>query len=253
MTREKAYLILQSAVCVLLAALLAAAAVGIYREGRIRAADNPQEAVYTRQIVMDRLAGIAPLFFLSAGMTAAGLILGVRDKGAEKAAKDAELTRDLTVSRVSGPTDAMIRERKLRKRTRIAGWAVFALCMTPIAVFLLDTNNFPGFEGLERMFHALLRVLVPRAALGLCALAAAALVCERSFRRETEAAKACPKEEKGKAVRSVPKVNARRLRIIRTVLVAAAVLLIAAGIFNGSALDVLIKAITICTECIGLG
>lgn len=40
---------------------------------------------------------------------------------------------------------------------------------------------------------------------------------------------------------------------IRAAVIAAAVILIVAGILNGSARDVLIKAITICTECIGLG
>ena len=40
---------------------------------------------------------------------------------------------------------------------------------------------------------------------------------------------------------------------VQAVLVAAALALIVAGILNGSARDVLIKAINICTECIGLG
>lgn len=40
---------------------------------------------------------------------------------------------------------------------------------------------------------------------------------------------------------------------VRIVMLIAAVLLIAAGIFNGSAGDVLGKAVKICTECVGLG
>ena len=40
---------------------------------------------------------------------------------------------------------------------------------------------------------------------------------------------------------------------IRRVLLAAAVVLIIAGVFNGSALDVFGKAVKICTECVGLG
>ena len=40
---------------------------------------------------------------------------------------------------------------------------------------------------------------------------------------------------------------------VRGILIAAAIFLIIAGILNGSARDVLVKAITICTECIGLG
>ena len=42
-------------------------------------------------------------------------------------------------------------------------------------------------------------------------------------------------------------------RIIRIILIAAAAVLIIAGVLNGSAKDVLIKAIYICRECIGIG
>ena len=42
-------------------------------------------------------------------------------------------------------------------------------------------------------------------------------------------------------------------RTVQIVLLIAAVVLIAAGIFNGSAGDVFGKAVKICTECVGLG
>ena len=41
--------------------------------------------------------------------------------------------------------------------------------------------------------------------------------------------------------------------IYRVLLLTAALILIALGIMNGGARDVFIKAINICTECIGLG
>ena len=40
---------------------------------------------------------------------------------------------------------------------------------------------------------------------------------------------------------------------VRGVVLAAAVVMIIAGIVNGSWMDVLIKAINLCTECVGLG
>lgn len=40
---------------------------------------------------------------------------------------------------------------------------------------------------------------------------------------------------------------------VRAVLLALAAVLIVLGILNGSAFDVLCKAVTVCTECIGLG
>ncbi len=45
----------------------------------------------------------------------------------------------------------------------------------------------------------------------------------------------------------------KKKKVLQTVVVVTAVILIIAGILNGSAYDVLIKAITICSECIGLG
>lgn len=60
---------------------------------------------------------------------------------------------------------------------------------------------------------------------------------------------------KGKVTPADPPACARTKKVgrLRTVLIIAAVLLMAAGIYNGSALDVLGKAINICTECVGLG
>ena len=43
------------------------------------------------------------------------------------------------------------------------------------------------------------------------------------------------------------------LTVIRCVVCVAAITLIVVGIINGSARDTLYKAITICTECVGLG
>ena len=45
----------------------------------------------------------------------------------------------------------------------------------------------------------------------------------------------------------------RKLRITRIAFLAAAVIFVIAGIFNGSMIDMLKKAVKICTECIGLG
>ena len=49
-----------------------------------------------------------------------------------------------------------------------------------------------------------------------------------------------------------PEKAARRV-LIRRVLFAAAICFVVMGIFNGSMRDVLVKAIKICTECVGLG
>ena len=78
---------------------------------------------------------------------------------------------------------------------------------------------------------------------------------ERSFLREAEAAQARMKEEKAQGIAPEPKAanKAKGNGILQAVIVVVAVVLIIAGVFNGSARDVLYKAITICTECVGLG
>lgn len=59
----------------------------------------------------------------------------------------------------------------------------------------------------------------------------------------------------GKPVGAKPKTDRRQTRpgVVQASVIAAAIVFILLGIFNGSALDVLTKAINICSECIGLG
>lgn len=103
MTEKKLYLILQSVLCVLLAVLLAASAVSIYREGKARKAEDPMEPIYTREKAAEKFDPIAPLLFGTIGLTAAGWILAVRDENAEKPAADIEPSRDRFIPPVENP------------------------------------------------------------------------------------------------------------------------------------------------------
>ena len=62
-----------------------------------------------------------------------------------------------------------------------------------------------------------------------------------------------PDAPAGKAGRIENRTVTGREVLIRRILMAAAVCMIIAGIINGSMLDVLYKAVKICTECVGLG
>ncbi len=129
--------------CIALAVLLAAGAVGIYLEGTARVAENPQESIYTAEGAAGRLAPAVPLFIAAAALAVLGIALGVKDPKAGKAAK------------AQGPV--------------------------------------------------------------------------------------------------TPKAEMKHAGVIRAAVVVAAAAFILAGVLNGSARDVLIKAIHICTECVGLG
>ena len=254
MAKNKFYLLIQTVVCLALVLLLSLAAVDIFREGSARKAENPMESIYTPENVAEKFAPITPLFFVGVGLLIAGLALGAKDEDAEKPVKDAEINRDLAVARVAQPSGAMRRERAAQRRLLWIGWGAFALCMVPTAVYIANPAHFPEADP-EGMFRGLIRVFLPWTAVGLGALAVTALMREKSFLRETETAQARMKEEKAQGIAPEGKaaVQPRNKGALRAILVVAAIALMIVGVLNGSARDVLYKAITICTECVGLG
>jgi len=90
-----------------------------------------------------------------------------------------------------------------------------------------------------------LRRVSPLAALWLASLVAAAAAGAPAGRRGRPARQA--------RLRMRGQEETPRRRALRAALYAAAVALLAAGILNGGLNDVLVKAVNICTECIGLG
>ena len=257
MTEKKLYLAVQSVLCVLLVILLAVSAVSIYREGKVRKAENPMEWVYTREAVGAKFRPIAPLFFCAVGLTAAGWILTVKDENAGKPVKDAELTRDLTVSRVAAPSEQMKEEQRKQKRAFLGGWLCFLLCMVPIAIYLAAGEHFPD-GNLEEMIASLALHIFPWIILGLGCLVVSTVLQEKSMLRETEAARLRITEEKESGIRPEPKADgagkARKAKLVLQLIVAiAAVVFLILGVCNGSAKAVHTKAANICTECVGLG
>ena len=256
MNNHKAFLIVQSVLCVVLAVLLITAVIGLYQEGRAAKAENPLVWIFSREKVAERFRPIAPLFFAAVGVTAAGLILDIKEENSGKPVKDAELLRDLAVSRVAAPSEAMKREQAKQKKLSLGGWAVFAACMVPVLLYCINGDHFANGD-LEQEFRALVTHILPWIAVGFCALICTAFLREKSVLLETEAAKEQQKAEKAAGVTAPEKAPGKSsenlLRILRIAVLCAAVCLIIAGIFNGSAKDVLGKAVKICTECVGLG
>ncbi len=198
MTEKKTFLIVQSVLCVLLCVLLAASAVSIYREGAARRAEDPMASIYTREKTAEKFKPIAPLFFGAIGMTVAGWILAVKDENADKPVMDAEIVRNLTVSRVKTPSEAMLEEQKKQKQLALTGWGLFALCMVPIAIYMLNGKHFPD-GNLEEMIAALAIHVFPWIILGLGCLSISSILQEKSIQRETAAAQEQLKAEKAPA------------------------------------------------------
>ena len=254
MTKTRIFLILQAVLCVLLVVLLSVSAVTIYRDGAADRAEHPLKPIFTREIVTEKLSRIAPLFFAAVGLMIAGLALGVRDENADKAVENSEFRRDLIAARVAEPSDAMHKAQREQKRWLLAGWGAFALCMLPILRYMVNPAHFPP-EDLEGMFFSLVCTVLPWTAVGLGALAVCSALRERCVLREIRAAQERLKEEKEAGISPEPKAGpqSRGAGALQIALIVIAVCLMIIGVFNGSALDLLSKAINICTECVGLG
>lgn len=256
MTKKKVFLIVQAALCAALAVLCAAAAIRIYREGMaLRASGDALAWIYTREKVAARFGPIAPVFFASLLMTVAGLALGVRDARSERPARDDEWTRNAVASRMRTPSAPMRRERDRQRIIRRGGRIACAACALPALLYVVRPAHFPE-DATEAMLSALLRHTLPWIAAGIGCLAVAGTLLDRSFRRETEAARAQLASERNEAVAkpvAEPRADSRGAAMVRAILLAAAVAMIVAGACNGSLRDVLVKAVNLCTECVGLG
>ena len=82
MDKRRWYLLIQTIVCILLAAAISITVVRIYRTGSARKAENPRESIYSREIVTREFAPLVPLLIGALCLSAAGVVLGIRDEKA---------------------------------------------------------------------------------------------------------------------------------------------------------------------------
>ena len=149
--------------------------------------------------------------------------------------------------RVAELPAAAAHEEVLRRNIWIATAAVLTLCAAMAGLFLLNGSNFVSWD-LEVVMGEMLRHVAPWAAVALLAVYVALRACDASFTRECEALK-------GQATVKPDPMQEKPFPadVLRADLYAAAIVFIVLGVMNGGLYDVLVKAINICTECIGLG
>ena len=154
-------------------------------------------------------------------------------------------------------TDAMRAEERRRRMARGACAGICAVCSVMAARYLANPAHFASRE-LESVIGRMLWHIAPWIFVGF----ACAILCEcvrgRSFRREIELAARSPERASFKNAQTDSGASReKRARLAKTAARAAmfalAVVLLALGAANGGMRDVLVKAINICTECIGLG
>lgn len=207
--------------------------------------------VYTREVVGERLRALSPALFAYLALAAGGLVLQAAGGEKGKGSNPFQAEERLRIARARAaeiPAEAREEQRR-RRNIRLAAGAVMLCCGAAGGAYLLNGDNFSDLN-LEPVVGRMMLHVCPWAAVALAAAAAASVLCGRSALREIDLLKTAPRKEDGPAA---PPEKPNVLPVLRAVLYAAAILLIALGVSNGGLWDVLVKAVNICTECIGLG
>lgn len=223
---------------------------------------------YSREIVGDRLKKLAiPLLLLIAAIIA-GALFPVFETKAKRPGEDTlkKLQRRMPAGGEGEEFDKAQKAYRKMNTVKISIWcfalAVALACSIATIVYLADAANFAGSD-LTGHILGLVKVALPCTLVALAAFVAASYTngyCAkeqirhlktmiRLGSRETVLPKELAVLDKATGIAS----HNITLWVVRGVVFALAVTFIILGIFNGGAQDVLIKAINICTECIGIG
>lgn len=140
------------------------------------------------------------------------------------------------------------KQEALRKKIQLGTVAAVSLCALLALGYLLNRENFVSWD-LETVMGQMLLHTLPWAVAAFAVLIAAAFACRRSVETEIQLLRGFSTDGTPDPV--LPRKSP--VGIIRAVLYLLAVVFVVLGIQNGGMRDVLVKAINICTECIGLG
>lgn len=238
---------------VLVLALLAWQCIHIYLVGNspsnLDAGGVHRAPVFSVKIVAAHLRPIRPLLAVYVLMTVAALIAQAMDGEVKSRISISPENRlRLMKTRVAQlPDEAKALERQRRDICFAATGAVL-VCAVPCLVYLLDRRHFVSWD-LEQVMGQMLLHVVPWVVAAFGVVLAAACALGRNVNREIEALKGHVGQGKPEA----PAPRRLPVGLLRGSLYTVAILFIVLGVMNGGLRDVLVKAINICTECIGLG
>ena len=220
---------------------------------------------FSRGTVVEALDKIALFFWL----WIAGIIIGfvlwevfpVTDKP-RKICPDLQLARLIKRMPSSAPEgkegdfNAVKSANKITFALKVGAWAMFGIAAVYALVYLCIPSNFPNKDVTHEMLNMAKNVF-PCVFAGLIVVCGAAIYEKYAVKRVLPLVQNVTKGLKPQQ-KQLNKVQAffedwRVILGVRVAIAVAAVVLIICGALNGSARTVFIKAINICTECIGLG
>lgn len=139
---------------------------------------------------------------------------------------------------------------KNRKIHGIIRTILLVVCSAIFLLYALNSANFHQSEINSSMINAM-KVLVPCSLISFAYALFVAIHNEKSIQKEMELVKKLPSLTVAENDEIIS--EEKRLSPYRNAILVAAIILVVYGFLNGGTIDVLAKAINICTECIGLG
>ena len=145
------------------------------------------------------------------------------------------------------------KEKKKIKIVKIVNIVVLGICSIMSLGYLLNVKHFDSTGDLTKQAIQMGIHLLPWVIISFGFMIFTALYEEVISKKLIELVKQVIKNNGKKDLVKQESKKSLAINITRGVLLTFSVVLIVVGIFDGSAADVLQKAINICTECIGLG
>ena len=238
---------------ILLAAALCLMCVDIYKRKTVETnhtADGKLiQSVFTREIVSESLSALKNPVIGYAVLVFASVSTGFKTPMENvKYALAPENRLRLLHARIDQlPKEAQAEGRR-RKRLVIVRRALIAFFGLLIGSYFLEEEHFVSWDLETVMFNMLIHTL-PWILLAFAASVVMTYVLRGSIERECKLLKKCKLSHPEKHYEKKQCGTGN----IRLVILAIGAVFIIHGTINGGARDVLIKAINICTECIGLG
>lgn len=233
--------------------------------------------IYTQEIVSGKLkAFIAPMVLLIVAIVVGGILFPLYDVRAKSDKSD--VLKRLKSRMPSGgegeeyetAKKAYEKESKICLIVWICALAVTLAAVIASLCYICDMRNFPNEDTTKEML-ALAKNVLPWVLVALISVSVASVYSGIATERRIKQLKTLIKYGNGEvAEKNEPALVARAkeiyaqfskevaanritLWIVRGIVFVIAISFIIAGAVNGGARDVLVKAINICQECIGLG